>query len=249
LQEQLTTSAPLILAIDTSSKSTSLAFARGATLLRSITTPVDQTRSEKLWAEIDTLLAEAEHTVQDVDVFSVCRGPGGFTGLRVGMAAMKGFAAAMNKPIAGVTSLEAAAHSAEGDRAYALVNAYKGEVYSQLFSFDHERMPVAENEPLVSNVEDSLDRVAGLDGVTFVGDASETHADAISGRGKLNWSVSRSDHCVAEDIARLAFLKYSRSQLDDAGTLKACYVRPSEAEIKLSLGLLGSKIKRSLKHG
>ena len=161
---------------------------------------------------------------------------------------MKGFAAAMNKPIAGVTSLEAAAHSAEGDRAYALVNAYKGEVYSQLFSFDHERMPVAENEPLVSNVEDSLDRVAGLDGVTFVGDASETHADAISKRGKLNWSVSRPDHCVAEDVARLAFLKYSRSQLDDAGTLKACYVRPSEAEIKLSLGLLGSKIKRSLKH-
>lgn len=222
-------------------------MARGATLLRSITTPVDQTRSEKLWAEIDALLFEAGHNIRDVDVFSVCRGPGGFTGLRVGMAAMKGFAAAMNKPIAGVTSLEAAAHSAEGDRAYALVNAYKGEVYSQLFSFDHERMPVAENEPLVSSVADALERIA-LDELTFVGDASETHADAISGRGKLNWSVSRSDHCVAEDIARLAFLKYSRAQLDDAGTLKACYVRPSEAEIKLSLGLLGSKIKRSLKH-
>ena len=217
--------------------------------MSSITTPVDQTRSEKLWAEIDTLLAEVGHTIQDVDVFSVCRGPGGFTGLRVGMAAVKGFAAAMNKPIAGVTSLEAAAHSAEGDKAYALVNAYKGEVYSQLFSFDDERMPVAENEPLVSSIEHVLDRVAGPDEVTFVGDAAEAHADAISGRGNLNWSIGRSVHCLAEDIARLAFLKYSRSQLDDAGTLKACYVRPSEAEIKLSLGLLGSKIKRSLKHG
>jgi len=217
--------------------------------LSSITTPVDQTRSEKLWAEIDTLLAEVGHTIQDVDVFSVCRGPGGFTGLRVGMAAVKGFAAAMNKPIAGVTSLEAAAHSAEGDKAYALVNAYKGEVYSQLFSFDDERMPVAENEPLVSSIEHVLDRVAGPDEVTFVGDAAEAHADAISGRGNLNWSIGRSVHCLAEDIARLAFLKYSRSQLDDAGTLKACYVRPSEAEIKLSLGLLGSKIKRSLNLG
>lgn len=217
--------------------------------MSSITTPVDQTRSEKLWAEIDTLLAEAGQTIQDVDVFSVCRGPGGFTGLRVGMAAVKGFAAAMNKPIAGVTSLEAAAHSADSDRAYALVNAYKGEVYSQLFSFDHERMPVAENEPLVSSVDEALDRVAELDEVTFVGDAAEGHADAISGRGKQNWSIGRSVHCVAEDIARLAFLKYSRSQLDDAGALKACYVRPSEAEIKLSLGLLGSKIKRSLKQG
>ena len=217
--------------------------------MRSITTPVDQTRSEKLWTEIDTLLAEVGHTIQDVDVFSVCRGPGGFTGLRVGMAAVKGFAAAMNKPIAGVTSLEAAAHSAEGDRAYALVNAYKGEVYSQLFSFDDERMPVAENESLVSSIEDVFDRVAGPDEVTFVGDAAAAHADAISGRGNLNWSIGRSVHCVAEDIARLAFLKYSRSQLDDPGTLKACYVRPSEAEIKLSLGLLGSKIKRSLNRG
>lgn len=215
--------------------------------MRSITTPDDQTRSEKLWTEIDTLLAEERQSIQDVDVFSVCRGPGGFTGLRVGMSAVKGFAAVMNKPIAGVTSLEAAAYSAEGDRAYALVNAYKGEVYSQLFSFDNEHMPVAENEPLVSSVEDVLDRVAGLDEVTFVGDAAEAHAEAISGRGKLNWSVSRSDHCLAEDIARLAFLRYSRSQLDDAGTLKACYVRPSEAEIKLSLGLLGSKIRRSLR--
>lgn len=224
-------------------------MARGATLLGSITTPVDQTRSEKLWAEIDALLAEAGQNIQDVDIFSVCRGPGGFTGLRVGMAAVKGFAAAMNKPIAGVTSLEAAAHSGEGDRAYALVNAYKGEVYSQLFSFDHERMPVAENEPLVSRVDEALDRVAGLDEVTFVGDAAEAHANAISGRGELNWSIGRPVQCVAEDIARLAFLKYSRSQLDDAGALKACYVRPSEAEIKLSLGLLGSKIKRSLKQG
>ncbi|HXU08215.1 MAG TPA: tRNA (adenosine(37)-N6)-threonylcarbamoyltransferase complex dimerization subunit type 1 TsaB, partial [Blastocatellia bacterium] len=246
MQEQPTNSEPIILAVDTSSKATGLALARGAMLLGSITTPVDQTRSEKLWAEIDTLLAEAGQTIRDVDLFSVCRGPGGFTGLRVGMAAVKGFAEAMNKPVAGVTSLEAAAISDESDRAYALVNAYKGEVYSQLFSFDHERMPVAENEPLVSSVEDALARVAGLDEVTFVGDAAETHVDAISGRGKLNWSVSRSDHCLAEDIARLAFLKYSRSQLDDAGTLKACYVRPSEAEIKLSLGLLGSKIKRSL---
>jgi len=249
LQDQPTNSKLIILAVDTSSKTTSLALARGATILRSVTTPVDQTRSEKLWAEIDAVLFEAGHNIRDVDVFSVCRGPGGFTGLRVGMAAVKGFSAGMNKPIAGVTSLEAAAHSAESDRAYVLVNAYKGEVYSQLFSFDDERMPVAENEPLVSAVDYALDRVAGLDEMTFVGDGAEAHADAISGRGKLNWSVCRSDHCLAEDIARLAFLKYSRSQLDDAGTLKACYVRPSEAEIKLSLGLLGSKIKRSLKQG
>jgi tRNA threonylcarbamoyladenosine biosynthesis protein TsaB len=247
-QQQVTASAPIILAIDTSSKSTSLALARGTALLRSLTTPVDETRSEKLWTEIDALLAESGLTIRDVDVFSVCRGPGGFTGLRVGMAAVKGFAAAMNKPIAAVTSLEAAAYSAQPDRACALVNAYKGEVYSQLFSFDSGGMPVAENEPLVSSFDVALDRVVGIDELAFVGDAAQAQAEVIRARPGVHWSIKEADHCLAEDIASIAFLKHSRGQIDDAGTVKACYVRPSEAEIKLSLGLLGSKIKRSMKH-
>jgi tRNA threonylcarbamoyladenosine biosynthesis protein TsaB len=51
-------------------------------------------------------------TIHEVDLFAVCAGPGGFTGLRVGLAAMKGLAAAAQKPIVAVTSLEALAFSA-----------------------------------------------------------------------------------------------------------------------------------------
>lgn len=251
-RQESTIAEPVILALDTSSKATSIAVARGAQLISSMGAPADEKRSERLWSEVRSLLAEVEMTVGNVDVFSACVGPGAFTGLRVGMAAVKGLATASDKPVVGVTSLEAAAFSA-GPAGYvcALVNSYKGEVYSQLFSFDGEGVPVAQNDPMVSTFENALERVTHLDQVVFAGDAAEAGAEVISrtaaARGERKWVIKQSEHSLAEDVARLAFLKYKRGELESAAALKACYVRPAEAEIKLSLGLLGSKIKRSMK--
>jgi tRNA threonylcarbamoyladenosine biosynthesis protein TsaB len=229
-----------------------MAVARGAKVLRWISEPPGEKRSEALWTEIRSLLAEVGMTIADVDVFSVCVGPGGFTGLRVGMAAVKGFAAATNKPIIGVTSLEAAAFAASpAVSVCAMVNAYKGEVYSQLFSFDGDGVPVGQNDPMASALEKALERVADVNEVVFAGDGAEAAAEAIesiaASRGEGNWTTMQSERGVAEDVARLAFLKYARGEIETAESLKACYVRRTEAEIKLSLGLLGSKIKRSMK--
>jgi tRNA threonylcarbamoyladenosine biosynthesis protein TsaB len=239
----------IILAIDTSAKATSMAIARGPKVLRSSIEPADEKRSDTLWTGVQSLLAELGLTIVDVDVFSVCVGPGGFTGLRVGVAAVKGFAAATNKPIIGVTSLEAAAFAAKPAASVcAMLNAYKGEVYSQLFSFEGEAVPVPRNDPMVSTLEMALERVAGENELVFVGDGAETGAEVIrsaaGSRGEAKWTTHRSDHGLAEDVARLSFLKSARGGLETVEGLKACYVRPSEAEIKLSLGLLGSKIKR-----
>lgn len=241
---------PVILALDTSSKATSLAVARGESLLSSISELPDQKRSEALWTEVGKLLAGLGLTIGDLDVFSVCTGPGGFTGLRVGMAAVMGFAAATRKPLVGVTSLEAAALSASPAQAIcAVVNAYKGEVYSQLFSFDGDGLPVGENAPMVSSLAEALERLE-VNELVFVGDAAEAGAseiETVASRREAVWTTVQSERVLAEHVARLAFLKYLRGETDTAASLKACYVRRSEAEIKLSLGLLGSKIKRSMK--
>lgn len=243
---------PIILALDTSSKATSLAVARGGTLLGSIGEPPGEKRSETLWTEVRSLLAEIGMTIGSIDVFSVCVGPGGFTGLRVGMAAAQGFATATNKPIIGVTSLQAAVFAADPALTIcAMVNAYKGEVYSQLFSFDGDGVPVAQNDPMISTLENALERVADMTELAFAGDGVEPGAEAIrsfaASHGDRKWTTRQSDHGLAEDVARLAFLKYCRGEMETVDRLKACYVRRSEAEIKLSLGLLGSKIKRSMK--
>ena len=255
-KQELTPGEKIILALDTSSKATSLAVGRGARLLGSIDRPPDEKRSESLWSDVQSLLADLGLTINDIEVFSVCVGPGGFTGLRVGIAAVKGFSAATNRPIIGVTSLEATAFAA-GPAVFvcAMVNAYKGEVYSQLFSFDGDGVPVAQNAPLVSSFEEALDRIADINHVVFAGDGVEAGVEAGvqvirdfgEERSKRKWAIKQSEHGLAAAVAGLAYLKNVRGEAKNAESVRACYVRPSEAEIKLSLGLLGSKIKRSMK--
>ena len=252
---------PLILALDTSSKLTGLALSRGLEIHDSATISSDERRSEKLWLDIESLLARSALTINDIGLFGVCVGPGSFTGLRVGMAAMKGLAAATGKRLAGVTSLEAAASQAKpNDVVCALVNSYKGEVYSQLFSIDGEGVPVALAAPLVSTLDDALKRAESYPEIVFTGNAAIDNAERIEATCGRNNALSRNlaEGCrvikcesqpLAVDIARLSYLKLIRGESETAESLRACYVRPAEAEVKLSLGLLGSKIKRSLKFG
>jgi tRNA threonylcarbamoyladenosine biosynthesis protein TsaB len=247
-----TSSEPIILAIDTSSKVTSLAVAQGERLLQSSSELHDEKRSETLWSEIQSILEELGIAINDVALFGVCIGPGGFTGLRVGISAAKGFSAATNRPIVGVTSLEAAAVSAGASGlVYAMVNAYKGEVYSQLFALDGDGLPQRRNEPLVSSYQDALERVIDINELTIAGDAVEPGKDIIerfvATHQKGKWAINETRHELAVAIAKIANTKSSQREFGRADTLSACYVRPSEAEIKLSLGLLGSKIKRSMK--
>jgi|GEM_PF-242477 len=242
----------IILAVDSSSESTSLAVRRGTVLLRSVEAPPDEKRSDTLWSDVQRLLADLNLQIADVDIFAVCVGPGSFTGLRVGMAAVKGFAAAGHKPIAAVTSLEATALSASPARHIcAMISAYRGDVYSQLFSLDEDGSPMPQNDPIVSTPEKAIERVAGLQELVLAGDGAETGRAVVEGKGLIRregrWTIKLSEHCLAEDVAALALLKVTRGQVETAESVRACYVQPAAAEIKLSLGLLGSKIKRSLK--
>jgi tRNA threonylcarbamoyladenosine biosynthesis protein TsaB len=241
----------LILAVDTSGKSTSIAVAKGSEVIASAVIPPDEKRSETLWSDVRSLLTEAGLKIEDIDVFAVCIGPGGFTGLRVGMAALKGLSMASRKPLIGVTSLQASAYGIEKPKhVCVMINAYKSEVYSQLFTIGSDGVPNAENEPSISNLEDALRRVASHTELVFVGDGAAANwekIDAENAQADKQWVLDFVDRRLAESIAQLAYIRYERDETETPESLKACYVRPSEAEIKLSLGLLGSKIKRSMK--
>jgi len=250
--ENVTLFDPLILAVDTSSKVTSLAIASGNKLLRSSGQLQDQKRSETLWSDVESLLSGFGKTISDVSLFGVCTGPGGFTGLRVGIAAVKGLSLATGKPIVGVTSLEASAVSAEASGlCCVMVNAYKGEVYSQLFALNGDDLPQSKNEAMVSSYQKALERVSDIKKLTLAGDAVETGneiiQDFVASHQECEWVVKETRQELAVSIAKMAYLKNIRQAFDHPDTLRACYVRPSEAEIKLSLGLLGSKIKRSMR--
>jgi tRNA threonylcarbamoyladenosine biosynthesis protein TsaB len=243
------TSSPVILSLDTSSKSTGLALHRGQNLLSTHQAELDEKRSERLWFEIESLLGSVNLKIHDVDLFAVCVGPGSFTGLRVGLAAVKGLAVAAQKPAVGVTSLEAFAFAAgPAPAVFSLVSSYKVDVYGQLFSFDDGGVPVAESAPIAATLSDALAEVPRGKPVLFAGSAAVANATTIleAGCEEPGWSVAPPVPCLAEQIGRLAFIRSSRGEVDTAESLRACYVRPAEAQIKLSKGLLGTKIKRVL---
>lgn len=230
------TQRPLILALDTSSRLTSLALARGQQVMAILGTETSERRSERLWDQVDFLLGEAAVAIRDVELFAACVGPGGFTGLRVGIAAVKGFASATGKPSVGVTSLEAVAFSArEAQTVCAVINAYRDEVYSQMFSFGEDRMPIGLGQPQVAHPKEVVRQIPQDAAVVFAGDgAAAVFANLID--ASASWSLAETPVFLAEHVARLAFLKFLRGSAE--GSLRASYVRPAEAEVKLSLGLL-----------
>ncbi|MEN3331235.1 MAG: tRNA threonylcarbamoyladenosine biosynthesis protein TsaB [Blastocatellia bacterium] len=250
---------PVILALDTSARCTGIALARGDQIIKALAVPGDERRSECLWLDVSELLDSAGLGIEAVELFGVCVGPGSFTGLRVGLAAVKGLAAATGLPVAGVTSLEAAAMAANGATTVcAMVGAYKGEVYWQLFTFDDQGLPVALSEPLVSTSSEAVAQVAALPEIVFVGDGIAASVEVIRAMAGARfieetnascsgWRIKPATPRLAEAVARVAYLKWQQGAVETATDLRAVYVRPAEAEVKLSLGLLGSKIERSRK--
>lgn len=252
---------PIIFALDTSSNFTSMAVSRGPETLAVFGAALDGKRSERLWNEAGFLLDEIGLAIKDVELFAACVGPGGFTGLRVGIAAIKGLAMATGKSVVGVTSLEAvAAASGPAPAIFVMINAYKGEVYSQLFSFGAGGLPIAERPPRVTTSHEAIESVAHIDEVVFTGNGATANIELIkqvggeryfdqrySDRGiqkaAAAWAVVEPPGYLADHVTYLAFTKFMSGEATDAGALRACYVRASDAEVKLSAGLLRSAQK------
>src|SRR5262249_21087227 len=219
------------LAIDTSSRLTSLYIARETELLGSLGVLMHERRSERLWTQIDFVLGEAGLRIEDVELFSVCTGPGGFTGIRVGMAAAKGLAMASRRPLIGVTSLEALAVAAgRGPAILAMTRAHQGEVFSQLFRPGSSQAPIAEDDPMVSSTEAALARAAAIKQLIIIGDAANDNIDLIekfastkSIGGRRAWELGPSPEMLAPWIARVALVRYSRGEVTGPGEVRATY--------------------------
>src|SRR3972149_4574224 len=95
-----------ILGIDTSTMMGAVGIIDGETLVAELRTNVAVTHSERLMLHIDGLLKSARLTLADMDGFAVTTGPGSFTGLRIGLAAVKAMADAGGKPVAGGGTLD-----------------------------------------------------------------------------------------------------------------------------------------------
>jgi tRNA threonylcarbamoyladenosine biosynthesis protein TsaB len=120
-----------ILAVDTATKSCSVAIVDKELLLAEVNISRKETHSKHLMEMINTVIGLSGITVSDLDGFVVTKGPGSFTGLRIGISAIKGLALANSKPIIGVSSLDALAtqNSFSPYLICPFLDARRGEVY------------------------------------------------------------------------------------------------------------------------
>jgi tRNA threonylcarbamoyl adenosine modification protein YeaZ len=122
----------LVLAADTSLPILSVALISDGTLIGALASEGRGSRNEKLLPAIDWLLAESGIDRRSLDLLAVTRGPGSFTGVRIGLATMQGLAMAIRKPVCAMSTHEAAAYGENG--AIAIVDdAGRGEHYVSLF--------------------------------------------------------------------------------------------------------------------
>lgn len=122
----------LILAADTSLPILSVALIDDGALVGALAMEGKGSRNEKLLPALDFLLAESSVDRTRIDLFAVTRGPGSFTGVRIGLATMQGLALALGRPLCAMSTHEAIAHGEPG-RVAIVDDAGRGELYVSVF--------------------------------------------------------------------------------------------------------------------
>ncbi len=230
----------LLLATDTSGKNGSIALAR-ATPGQSDVEIVEVVPlaggafSAQLVPQIAALLGKHGYSKTDLGAFAVASGPGSFTGLRVGLAAIKALAEALRKPIVAISLLEAAAwsstaHGAALRRVLAALDAGRGDVYVGDYELEPQvRVNVhMRSERLLSREE----FLAEAKGAQAAGKAVATPdaalAEAVRAAGIQVELIHYPNSGV---IARLGWEHLQRGQTVPPEELEANYIRHSDAEI------------------
>ncbi|HTM37167.1 MAG TPA: tRNA (adenosine(37)-N6)-threonylcarbamoyltransferase complex dimerization subunit type 1 TsaB [Terriglobales bacterium] len=184
------------------------------------------TFSAQLVPQIAALLEKHGITKHQIGAFAVVSGPGSFTGLRVGLAAIKALAEILKKPIAVVSRLEASVLGSKREgRVTAVLDAGRGEVYAGTYSVQGERANCLGEEILSTG--SLLERAAGETVVA----ADPKLADLLNEHGV---KVIRIQAPRADAIASIAFHKLQCGEAVTPEALDATYIRRSDAETKFA---------------
>ncbi len=229
---------PLILAVDTASACSSVALTKGdiqnGTLLASLSLNSGITHSRRLLSGIDWLLQKNDVKLRDVDGFGVGLGPGSFTGLRIGMATMKGLVTAVNKPLLGVSTLDGLAFSCSGHLPLcALLDARKQEVYRRWYVKDAEG---------IYREDGAIEALSPADFANEISEECQLVGDGVFALGSDILEEIKDCAAIAPlplhsiNAAATAFLcceKLQKNEVMELDSAAPLYVRASDAELSL----------------
>lgn len=172
-----------ILAIDTSTKYLCLAIAKDGRLLAGMRRPFGRELSEKIIPSIDSALKQSKLSLKAIDYFGIGLGPGSFTGLRIGLAVIKGLVFPFRKPVIGVGSLDvlASAVSNHSGLVCPIVDARRSLVYAAIYNCGRGEL-IRKTGYLLASIEELLERLKSREGMVFLGDGLNLYSEEIKNK-------------------------------------------------------------------
>ena len=238
-----------ILAVDSSTRVAGVALLTRDRVIREEFVNFRKNHSEILLPLIDRVKQESQCEWDQITALAVTAGPGSFTGLRIGMATVKGLTLATGIPIAAIPTLEVIAHNLAGSRAVAavLLDARRQEVYFSCYdiegTYPQPLLPIMACSPQQA-VEKMLALLAetGRKQLILLGDGVKPYHDYFTASLGERW-LKVGSHLMlprAAALGSLAWQAVEAGKLTDARAIKPLYVRLSEAEIRLGQGRISS---------
>lgn len=222
-----------ILAIDTSNNPLGVALIDEDKVLGEYITNLKKNHSIRIMPAIQSLMKDCDVLPGDLTKIVVAKGPGSYTGVRIGVTIAKTLAWSLNLPLVGVSSLEVlAAGAGRYFNGYVspLFDARRGQVYTALYHSENRQLTTVQNDELVM-LEDWVEKLKTLPGqVLFIGNDVKLHQEAIEaalGEQAVFASVTEQNPRPSE----LALLGKSRPG-EDIHTFVPNYIRLAEAEAK-----------------
>lgn len=227
-----------IAAIDSSGLVASVAILDGETILATYSVNYKKTHSQTLLPMLAEITQMTEFAPDTLDAIAVAKGPGSFTGLRIGSATAKGLGQALDKPIIEVPTLDAMAYQMYAvERVICpMMDARRGQVYTGLYCFERKdgvtQFVVLKPQCAVA-VEDVIEAVNAMGRpVIYLGDGVPVHKEVLQEKTQVDYEFAPAccNRQNAAALAALAEVYYKRGDIVTAAEHRPDYLRLSQAE-------------------
>lgn len=226
-----------VLGLDTSTLMTTCGVIENGNLLGEYSLSHDMSHSERLVPMIKEVLDNLKLNINDIDLFGVAIGPGSFTGLRIGLATVKTFAHITNKPIVGVSTLEAMAYNLPYNGIIVpMIDARRQRVYTGIYTWEGHYLKTI-IEPCILEVNRLLEILDNeYENIVVNGDGSIVFKESINDilKDKVRFSTVGQNMSKASSVCELALYKYKNNQIDDYLTLAPEYLIETQAQRELN---------------
>ncbi len=219
-----------VLAVDTSAVCAAVAVVEDGKILSESQTNTGLTHSRTLMPMIDSTLRNAEISLDSIDFFACSAGPGSFTGIRIGVAAIKGLCDGLEKKCLPVSTLEALAYNLLGRSctAVSVMDARCNQVYCGIFRVEGESVTrLTEDEAI--KIDDLGEKLKAYEDIIFVGDGAKICHKA------LGYGIAAPSELFQKgsSVAFCAVNSYAEEKLLDGADVMPVYLRLPQAEREL----------------